>query len=107
MRLSLLLILLPFASLPAQEPISFPHVHEVKVSDPMWTPLMDRAKSITVPDVLDKFEGKRHTTQEGGDEAAENTPEQPLRISPRTTKQSVSEPLLLRPHSYTVVRIDK
>ena len=67
MHLSLLLILLPFASLPAQEPISFPHVHEVKVSDPMWTPLMDRAKSITVPDVLDKFEGKRHTTQEGGD----------------------------------------
>ncbi|MBO4642318.1 MAG: glycoside hydrolase family 127 protein [Bacteroidaceae bacterium] len=39
--------------------LEYPAPQEVRIRDPFWTPLLDRMESVTIPDVLDKFEGRR------------------------------------------------
>ena len=51
----------------AQQRISFPLPQAVKVNDRMWSPILDRAKEVTVPDVLGKFEGHLQQTASSAD----------------------------------------
>ena len=36
----------------------YPEPQQVKIEDPFWTPLMERTNHVTIPDVMDKFEGR-------------------------------------------------
>ena len=47
----------------------YPEPQQVRIQDPFWTPLMERTNHVTIPDVLDKFEG-RHV--EGGHNTLHN-----------------------------------
>lgn len=38
--------------------VTYPSPSAVTVEDRMWTPILSRTQSVTIPDVLDKFEGR-------------------------------------------------
>lgn len=40
--------------------MTYPAPNQVKITDRMWSPILERTRCVTIPDVLDKFEG-RHT----------------------------------------------
>ena len=42
--------------------MQYPAPEQVKIEDKMWSPILERTRTITIPDVLDKFEG-RHIDQ--------------------------------------------
>ncbi len=44
---------------PSEENICFPEVNQVKINDSFWSPKLTLWSTVTVTDVLDKFEGKQ------------------------------------------------
>ena len=42
--------------------MQYPAPEQVKIEDKMWSPILERTRTVTIPDVLDKFEG-RHIDQ--------------------------------------------
>ena len=36
----------------------YPAPNQVKITDKMWSPILERTRTVTIPDVLDKFEGR-------------------------------------------------
>lgn len=53
-----LLLACSFTAFADDATMSYPKPNQVKIIDKMWTPIMERTYSVTIPDVLDKFEGK-------------------------------------------------
>lgn len=46
--------------------MSYPSPNQVKITDRMWSPILERTRTVTIPDVLDKFEGRHidHVAQD-------------------------------------------
>ena len=42
--------------------MQYPAPEQVKIEDKMWSPILERTRTVTIPDVLGKFEG-RHIDQ--------------------------------------------
>ena len=38
--------------------MAYPAPNQVKITDKMWSPILERTRTVTIPDVLDKFEGR-------------------------------------------------
>ena len=38
--------------------MTYPAPNQVKITDKMWSPILERTRTVTIPDVLDKFEGR-------------------------------------------------
>lgn len=38
--------------------MAYPAPNQVKITDKIWSPILERTRTVTIPDVLDKFEGR-------------------------------------------------
>ena len=56
-------------SLSAKPKMQYPAPDRVKITDKMWSPFLERTRTVTIPDVLDKFEGRHIDRVEKDDDA--------------------------------------